>query len=144
MKIFFARPHRVPGFSLIEVMVVLAAIGILVAIAIPSYRSYVLKSRRADALAALSQSQVMLERCYAQSFSYSVVCAGLPAFPVASERGYYNVAMSNQTATTYTLTATPVGSQVSDTLCAVISVDQANQKQATDSGAVARTACWNP
>ncbi len=144
MEHFSVRRRVELGFTLIEVMVVVAVVGILVGIAIPSYRSYVLKSRRADALAALSQSQVMLERCYAQSFSYSAICAGLPVFPVASERGYYRIGMSNQTATTYTLTATPVGSQVSDTLCAAISVDQANRKVAADSSAVAQTACWNP
>lgn len=141
----FSAPRRAqPGFTLVELMIVVAIVGILMSIAIPSYRSYILKSRRADALTALSQSQVILERCYAQSFSYNAACAGLPVFPAASERGYYSVAMTNQTATTYTLTATPVGNQASDTLCAVISVDQANQKLAKDSSNFAQAACWNP
>jgi type IV pilus assembly protein PilE len=132
------------GFTLIELMIVMAIVGILAAVAYPSFQSYILRSRRADALTALSQEQVIVERCYSQNFSYSQTCAALPIFPVASPQGFYSVALTNLTATTYTLTATPTGSQIKDTQCASLIIDQANQKSATDTNGNAPTVCWNP
>ncbi|PFH11994.1 type IV pilus assembly protein PilE [Collimonas sp. PA-H2] len=139
---FTTRPAG--GFTLIELMIVVAIVGILAAVAYPSFQSYVLHSRRADALTALSQDQVIVERCYAQNFSYSQACAALPTFPLASPQGFYSVALSNLTATTYTLSATSIGSQTKDTKCASLTVDQANQKSAQDSSGNAQTVCWNP
>ena len=135
-------PHH--GFTLVELLIVMAIVGILAAVAYPSYAAYVLKSRRSDGLTALSQNQVILERCYAQNLSYNGACAALPAFPLASPKGYYSVALSNNTATTYTLTATTTGTQVADTICATMIVDQANQKTAKDTGGVQQAVCWNP
>lgn len=133
------RPRH--GFSLLELMIVVAIVAILAAIAYPSYTAYVLKSRRADALTALTQTQVMLERCYAQNFSY-IGCAGLPS---ASPQGYYSVsAVPAPTATTYTVSASPTGTQAADTTCATMSVDQTNTKLATDTGGTSQPVCWNP
>lgn len=130
------------GFSLIELLIVLAIASILLTIAYPSYNTYVLKSHRSDALAALSLDQTTLERCYAQSFSYNGACPGLATFPHNSARGYYSIALSNVSATTYTLTATPIGGQTIDTTCNAIIVDQANQKRATNSSGVTQPVCW--
>ncbi|MDY7546200.1 type IV pilin protein [Glaciimonas sp. CA11.2] len=132
------------AFTLVELMVVVAIIGILAAFAYPSYTSYVLKSHRADALNALSQNQVILERCYAQNFTYNQACASLPAFPLASPQAYYTITLPIQTATAFTLTATAIGTQVQDTSCATLSVDQANQQTAFDNGGTAQTVCWHP
>lgn len=132
------------GFTLIELMIVVAIVAILSAIAYPSYSAYVLKSHRADALTALSQNQVILERCYAQNFSYSAACVALPTFPVSSPQAYYSVALSNLNPTTYTLTATPTGVQIADTTCAAMIVDQANNKTATDTSGNPQAVCWNP
>lgn len=126
------------GFTLIELLIVIVLIGILVAITYPSYRAWILKSHRSDAMATLSQDQVILERCYAQTFSYNGACGALPAFPQASAQGYYTITLTNRTATSYTLTATATGTQALDTTCTAMSVDQANLKTAT------QTACWNP
>lgn len=132
------------AFTLIELLVVVAIISILAAVAYPSYTRYVLKSHRADALTALSQNQVILERCYAQNFSYMQACASLPVFPLASPQGYYTLTLPVQSATAFTLTATAIGTQVQDTPCATLSVDQANQQTALNSVGAPQTVCWHP
>jgi type IV pilus assembly protein PilE len=136
------RVRRTGGFTLIEVMITVAIVAILAAVAVPSYRSYVLRSHRADAMQALSDGQAILERCYAQSFAYNATCATAPA--ATSPGGFYTVALSNQTATTYTLTATATGMQAQDTQCATFSVDQANQKLGKDTASNLQSACWHP
>jgi type IV pilus assembly protein PilE len=132
-----SRNHRI-GFTLIELLIVIVIVGILVAIAYPSYRAWVLKSHRSDAMATLSQDQAILERCYAQTFTYNGACAALPVMPQTSPQGFYTITLTNQTATTYTLTATATGTQTLDTTCLTMSVNQANQKTAT------QAVCWTP
>lgn len=134
--------RNIQGFSLLELMIVVAIIGLLSTIAYPSYKSYVLRSNRSDALAALERDQVSLERCYAQNYSYNAACTGLPTFPHNSPQNYYSIAISNLGVSTYTLTATPIGNQTQDTTCASITLDQANQKNGTDTSGNAQTSCW--
>ena len=126
------------GFTLIELMIVVAIIAILTAIAYPAYNKYVLRSRRSDAYAALNQGQAVMERCYAQYFSYAPTTATCPAVPTTSPEGYYSVVASKVTATTYTLTATAVGAQAADTGCATLSLNQAGNKTSTGGSAN----CW--
>lgn len=135
---------QILGFTLVEILIAVGIVGILTAIAYPSYQQYVLKSRRTDALSTLSQNQIILERCYAQNFAYNTACAALPSFPQTSPQGFYSISLSNLSATTYTLTAVPLGTQLKDTTCATMSVNQANVKTAMDSSAVSQSKCWNP
>ncbi len=124
------RAHH-KGFTLIELMIVVAIVGILAAIAYPAYRDQVQKSHRADGKTALLMGVQLAERFFTQNGTY--VGATIPAH---SDEGYYNLAYS-ATASTFTLTATPTGAQSSDP-CGVLTVDQANVK--TDNGG--GIDCW--
>jgi len=117
-------------------------VGILTTIAYPSYLNYLLKTRRADGLTVLIQDQILLERCYAQNFSYKSACEALPVFPQLSPQGFYSISLSNYGISTYTLTATPVGSQIKDTQCAGLTVNEAGVKTAVDVLGSTQTICW--
>jgi type IV pilus assembly protein PilE len=136
--------QRIQGFTLIELMITLVVLAILTTIAYPYYVNFLLKSRRSDALTTVVQDQIILEHCYAQNFSYKQSCTLLPSFPQTSLQGFYRIRLTNLGTTTYTLTATPIGSQTKDTLCAHMTVDHANAKTAVDSSGAPQLICWNP
>lgn len=104
------------GFTLIEVMVVVAIVGVLLAVALPGYRQYVERGDRASARAGLLEAQQFMERFYVANDSYSTDKGGtavaLPAryasVPVESPRYSLSVAASASTPNQYTLTATPL------------------------------------
>ena len=132
------------GFTLIELMIVVAIIGILAAIAVPMYSDYVTRSRRTDGQAALLQVAQELERCYTQYSAYnnnncSVVSGG--AVSQNSPEGFYAIAATggNLTATTFILTATPQGAQANDTDCTTLTLNQLVVAGATGADT---SKCW--
>ena len=112
MKIMSGRK----GITLIELLVVVAIVAILASIAVPVYRGYMQRARRADAKTSLEQIRGAQEMRRAEYGSYSNSLAALqsswggPATPV----GYYNLSLPAATATTFTAQATPFGVQTSD------------------------------
>jgi type IV pilus assembly protein PilE len=105
---------RTAGFTLIEVMVVVAIVSILAALVYPSYTSSVRRGDRAAARAALMEAQQYMERYYAANSRYSVASdgTGSPSLPtrlqaIPTEAPKYDLTVSAVTLNSYTLTADP-------------------------------------
>lgn len=103
------------AFTLTEILIVVAIVGILAAIAYPSYENQITRSKRADAMAAMMNAAQAMERFRANNFSFNVPGADISVVyanqvPTDGGTAYYTLALSNVSASSYTLTATPTGS----------------------------------
>ncbi|QER38446.1 type IV pilin protein [Acinetobacter suaedae] len=115
--------RTVRGFTLIELMIVVAIVGILAAIAYPSYQEHVRKTKRTDAQADMMELANRLQRYKIANFTFlkpngtAIDLADLGhngTLPQSGGGVLYNLALSNVTAGTWTLTATPTGGQLGD------------------------------
>ncbi len=120
------RARRNTGFTLIELMIVVAVIAILAAIAVPSYLSQARKSRRSDAISQLGAISLQQERYRANNPTYATAF-GVTGFISAPASNYYTYSIS-ATATDYTITATASGDQTKDkasgTSCSTLAVQR--------------------
>lgn len=127
------------GFTLIELMIVVAIIAIIAAVAYPSYNEHIIKTRRKAGASCLMEAAQFMERAYTVSMTYA---GADPALACETDvAGNYTIAVGASTATGYTLTATPQGAQAShDTKCGTLGINQAGVRTKTGSGTV--TECW--
>ena len=143
--------RHVDGFTLIELMIVVAIIAILAAIAYPSYINYITKTHRVAAEGCLSEYANYMERYYTTNLRYdqdtsaTPVPNSLPMFDCATPQqtganySYKFAALPTQTA--YTIQAVPINAQLTrDTQCGTLSLNQTGAR--TESGTGTVDQCW--
>ncbi|MGH1542797.1 MAG: type IV pilin protein [Arenicella sp.] len=143
---------RQKGFSLIELMVATAIIAILASIAIPNYQDYIRAARRAEAIEEIGLCAAAQKKRFSitNSFDASTNAGGgicvrgtVPACAcnTTSDNGYYNLTIATPSATTFTITATPVGPQAQDTRCTSLFMTNTGFQGYTPTSTVAGE-CW--
>jgi type IV pilus assembly protein PilE len=129
---------RSKGFTLIELMIVVAIIAIVASIAVPSYSEYIMRSRRTEAKAALQQAAIWLEKAQTASGVYPVA---LPTSLSGVPSGLYTITIAFA-AGVYTLTATPTGAQATDK-CGAFTLDAVGARNVVGATSpMDRTQCW--
>lgn len=122
--------NKTNGFTLIELMVVVAIIGVLLAVALPSYKDYVVRGALTDAITGLTNTRADMERYYQDFRTYQAVgsTASPPCTSAGTTVGKFNITCTTAAAS-YTLTATgTTGTVVSNV---IYTVNQAEIKTST-------------
>lgn len=143
------RPARQTAFSLVELMSVIAIVGVLMAIGVPNYQQYVLKSNRAAAKNVLLQLAAREENFFADNKQYTVdgTDMGFAGVTFAIDKdgdgsatvgadSIYEIVITQATNFDFSATATAKGKQVADTDCLTFTIDQTGSRSATSSD------CW--
>jgi len=137
MKLSSEAPIQA-GMTLIELLIVVAVMGILLALAVPGYSSYMLRVNRAEAISQLMQAAMCQERIRASRGSYDTgECIAISA------QQYYRFSYQppDTQGLTYVVIATPVGAQASEP-CGKLLLNQ-DGTRSVSSGSVSATKCWN-
>ena len=136
------RHRATKGFTLIELMITVAIVGILAAIAYPSYLDQVRQSRRADAQSALLQAANRQERYFTTQYTYADTLDKL-GMPAVTENDAYTLNIDSGDANGFQITANAQNDQVNDA-CTSLTINERGQKTANGTGpntAISQQ-CW--
>ncbi len=146
---YLASKKLQTGFSLLELMIVVAIIGIITAIAVPSYENSVVKTNRKAVTACMLEASQFMERFYTINLRYDQNLAGTAvAMPELTCRNdladsYTLAFQATPTASAYSIQATPLGRQLAkDTACLTLRIDQTGAKSVTGSHSATPNDCF--
>lgn len=136
----YGKSSKLRGFTLIELMIVVAVIAVLAAIALPSYRQYVQRGDRAAAMAALLQNGNWMQQQYTINNAYPIAGATLPV-PKSPPSGTtkYNLSISAGAGSTYTLQAAPAGTADK---CGTFTLDNTGLRNVSGGATATSADCW--
>jgi type IV pilus assembly protein PilE len=140
------------GFTLIEIMIVVAIVGILTAIAVPGYAAYVQRAARGEGRSTLLEAAQFMQRFYSDNNRYDqslavgnpapVLPDGLAISPRGGGTVRYNLSIFQVNAVSFTLRAVPAGPQASDK-CGTLTLTQTGARGASGATTPAAIAdCW--
>lgn len=137
------KNFNIKGFTLIELMITVAIVGILGAIAYPSYTQYVLRSNRAEAKSALQHFAAKEERFFGRQSppTYTTTIADLGAI----DTPHYTISIAagaSGIGSSYVITATATGNQLNDTDCKIFTISSTGAKSAKKADTTVNTKCW--
>jgi type IV pilus assembly protein PilE len=137
------------GFTLIELMMALAIVGILVAIALPSYQQSVRKSHRTDAHVSLASLATQQEKFYFRSNNYTDDFSDIiedldpDTATVDSDEGYYAITLTGGAGLrSWSMTAVAQGDQAGDEACAELTLTSTGAKTSEDAAGNPSSECW--
>ncbi len=133
------------GFTLLELMITVVVVGILAAIAYPSYTSHVAKSRRAEAQSELMRLATLLEqyRIDHKTYTTDLTKVGASASSYTVAKNAFTIAVASASRDKLTLRATAATGQMKlDPGCATLTINEVGLKSATKKGGGASDACW--
>lgn len=135
------KKNSAKGFTLIELMIVVAIVGILAAVAYPSYQEYVRTTRRSVATGCVQEMAQQMERRFTTSLTYAVTTTlpTLGCINSVSNSHTFTFSTGEPTVRTYTIEAQPVANQAKDN-CGNLTLNQAGVK--SKSGTAALDKCW--
>ncbi len=124
------------GFSLIELMMVVVIIGILVSVALPSYREYVLRAQLTEGISALSSMRIKMEQFFQDNRTYDGACVAGTIAALPNNLDNFTLNCSNLSEETYTITATGLGF--------TFTLDETNKRETSTvpSGWTTSDSCW--
>ncbi len=131
--------NKSKGFTLIELMIVVALVGILSAVAFNMYADNVIASNRSEGRAGLTATAASLEKCKSLYGVYDNLINCPVLATIVTESNLYSIDTTGRTPTTFTLVATALGSQLRDGDCTTLSLTNTGIKTATG---VDPTVCW--
>lgn len=132
------------GFTLIELMITVAVIGILTVIALPSYNSYIARGKITDAVAALADYRIKMEQYFQDNRNYGTAGGSCPVVLAASQSFTYTCIVGSSTPTVaYTATATSIAGSLGSAGDYIYAITEVNAKSTSKfKGAVVTKSCW--
>ena len=130
------------GFTLIELVVAIAIVGILAVIAYPAYQEQIRKGRRPEGQGALVELANVQQQFFSDNFTYTGTLSNLGYTSATTLGGHYTLSIPVSGAAGFTVQAVPIGAQAADKKCAQMTLTNTGVKAAKDSSGATQTDCW--